>query len=58
MPAVPAEKLDDVLVMAENFEVIGVDEGQFVSIVTVKSLNLNSLPAEVAITFISFAIER
>ncbi|CAG2208677.1 TK [Mytilus edulis] len=29
LPAVPAEKLDDVLVMAENFEVIGVDEGQF-----------------------------
>lgn len=29
LPAVPADKLDDVATLAENFEVIGVDEGQF-----------------------------
>jgi len=36
LPAIPAEKLEDIAHTAENFDVVGVDEGQFVSILKLK----------------------
>jgi hypothetical protein len=38
LPAIPAEKLEDIAHTAENFDVVGVDEGQFVSILKLKGM--------------------